>query len=222
MSDGFAEMVVAARAFFAELAANNTKDWYEPRKDRYAATIRKPAEFMADLLAEDLSRLTGRSLQPKVFRLHRDVRFSKDKTPYNTHLHMMWHAPGTGAGSGTTFFFGAAPDYLVMGLAAMGLEGDRLTRYRAMIDREGDDLSDALAQCHGAIGASFSDWGTPPIKRVPKPYDDGHPHADLLRRRSFALSADLPATWQDRGLIPSLIDMARAYLPLWHRLDALR
>jgi uncharacterized protein (TIGR02453 family) len=218
MSDGFAEMVVAARAFFAELAANNSKDWYEPRKDSYAATIRKPAEFMADLLAEDLSRLTARSLHPKVFRLHRDVRFSKDKTPYNTHLHMMWQLPG----NGPAFFFGAAPDYLVMGLAAMGLEGDRLTRYRTMIDHEGDDLSDALAQCHSAIGASFSDWGTPPLKRVPKPYDDGHAHADLLRRRSFALSADLPATWQERGLMPTLTDMARAYMPLWQHLDALR
>jgi uncharacterized protein (TIGR02453 family) len=218
MSDGFAEMVVAARTFFAELAANNSKDWYEPRKDSYAATIRKPAEFMADLLAEDLSRLTGRSLHPKVFRLHRDVRFSKDKTPYNTHLHMMWQSPG----NGPAFFFGAAPDYLVMGLAAMGLEGDRLSRYRTMIDHEGDDLSDALAQCHSAIGASFSDWGTPPLKRVPKPYDDGHAHADLLRRRSFALSADLPATWQERGLMPTLTDMARAYMPLWQHLDALR
>ena len=215
MADGFTDMIATARQFFTELHANNTKDWYEPRKETYASAIRKPAEFMADLLAEDLSRLTGQSLRPKVFRLHRDVRFSKDKTPYNAHLHMMWQNP---SGS-MAFFFGASPDYLVMGLAAMGLEGDRLTRFRALIDRDGDALTDEITACHAAIGATVSDWGTTPLKRAPKPYDDNHPHADLLRRRSFALSAPLPGTWEERGLLPSLTDMATAYLPLWHRLE---
>jgi uncharacterized protein (DUF2461 family) len=49
---------------------------------------------MSDLFAEDLARLTGKPHVPKVFRIHRDVRFSKDKTPYNTHLHLMWSRPG--------------------------------------------------------------------------------------------------------------------------------
>jgi uncharacterized protein (TIGR02453 family) len=96
MSDGFAEMVVTAQGFFAELAANNSKDWFEPRKEQHASQIRRPAELLSEILAEDLSRLTGRSHAGKVYRIHRDVRFSKDKSPYNAHLHILWSA-GEGA-----------------------------------------------------------------------------------------------------------------------------
>jgi hypothetical protein len=61
----------------------------------YRDEIKKPAELMADLFAEDLARHTGKCrMVSKVFRIHRDVRFSKDKTPYNTHLHLLWSRPG--------------------------------------------------------------------------------------------------------------------------------
>ena len=87
MADGFEDMIDAAVPFFTELAANNSKAWFEPHKARYAEDIRKPAEFMAELVSEDLARITGKPHASKVFRIYRDVRFSKDKTPLNAHLH---------------------------------------------------------------------------------------------------------------------------------------
>ena len=203
-------MIDRARGFFAELAANNTTEWFDPRKDDYTRDIRKPSEFMADLFAEDLARHTGRAHRPKVFRINRDVRFSKDKTPYNAHLHMMWQ-PTQDA---PAFFFGAAPGYLILGLAAMGLEGVRLTRYRALIDTAGSEVVEALDAAQTALGAGFSDWGTPPLRKTPKPYDESHPQADLLRRKSFAVSAPLPEGWRATGLMPSLNAMIPPLLPL--------
>ena len=81
MSDGFSDLVVRSNAFFSELAANYTRDWFEAHKSTYTDDIKKPAEFLGDILAEDLSRLSGTTLKPKLFRVYRDVRFSKDKTP---------------------------------------------------------------------------------------------------------------------------------------------
>jgi uncharacterized protein (TIGR02453 family) len=209
MSDGFAEMIQRANGFFTDLRANNTRDFYEAHKATYNAEIKKPAELLADLFAEDLARHTGTPHKPKVFRIHRDVRFSKDKTPYNTHLHMMWSQPSQTPTP--AWFFGSSPDYLILGMGVMHLEKDSLTAYRNMVDRRGDDLTDAME----ASGASLSDWGPDPLKRVPKPFDPDHPHGDLLKRKAFALSADLTDGWQDKGLLKTLNAMIPALLPVW-------
>lgn len=217
MSDGFAEMIPRAIGFFERLGADNTRAFYEAHKDFYRDEIRKPAELMADLFAEDLTRATGKPHLPKVFRIHRDTRFSADKTPYNTHLHMMW-SRGTEA-KAPAWFFGASPDYLTFGMGVMGLEKDDLARYRRMVDRDGDDLTDAMEGAGATAGIALSDWGPEPLKRVPKPYDADHPHADLLRRKAFALDVALPEGWQDAGLLSSLNALIAPMLPVWRILD---
>jgi len=57
MTDGFTQMIDDSNAFFTELAANNTKDWFTPRKDHYTANIKKPADLFAEILAEDFSQI---------------------------------------------------------------------------------------------------------------------------------------------------------------------
>lgn len=196
MTDGFTQMLDEANLFFIGLAANNRKDWYEPRKEHYASAIRKPAEMMASILAEDLSRMTGVGHLPKVFRIHRDVRFSKDKTPYNAHLHILWSQSGKKeAGLAPAFFFGAEPGKLVVGMGIMGLKGEALIRYRAMVDGWGEALTDVLT----GTGARLSDWGDPALKRVPPPYPQDHPHGDLLKRKNLIVMADLGDDWRKDG-----------------------
>lgn len=212
MADGFEAMVHDGQAFFRELAANNRKDWYEPRKEHYRDAIRKPAELFADLAAEDLSRLTGTAQKPKVFRLHRDVRFSKDKSPYNAHLHMLWSG---GLPGDAGFFFAVEPDSIWSGMGVFGLQGPLLTRYRQFIDRHGDAVSEALEILKQGIGAEISSYGPAPLKRVPKPYDPEHPHGDLLKRKGLALGANVPPDWEEIGLLKAFRRQAEAYLPLW-------
>jgi len=76
MSDAFANLISDARRFFAELQADNTKDWFEANKARYTNTIRKPAEALGEVMAAELGRLAGYVLEAKVYRVNRDVRFS--------------------------------------------------------------------------------------------------------------------------------------------------
>ncbi|MEJ6393055.1 DUF2461 domain-containing protein [Gymnodinialimonas sp. 2305UL16-5] len=217
MSDGFAEMIVRANRFFTQLRDNNTKEFYEAHKAMYNSEIKKPAELLADLFAEDLAKATGKAHKSKVFRIHRDVRFSKDKTPYNAHLHLMWSQPSQS--TTPAFFFGASPDYLMLGMGMMHLEKDSLTAFRAMVDKRGDDLQEAMQSAQDTVGASLSDWGPDPLKRVPKPYDPDHPHADLLKRKAFALRADLSSEWHDTGLLKSLNTMLPGLMPTWQILN---
>jgi uncharacterized protein (TIGR02453 family) len=192
MSDGFAELIPRAIDFFLRLKADNTKTFYEAHKAFYRDEILKPAELLSDLMAEDIARATGKPHVPKVFRIHRDVRFSKDKTPYNTHLHMMW-SRGAEA-KAPAWFFGAAPDYLTFGMGVMGLEKDTLSRYRQMIDEDGDDLTDAHGHRRGPRQTSRCWTGAPNRSNASRnPYDADHPHAELLKRKAFAVHAPLPA-----------------------------
>lgn len=212
MADGFEEMIGVAQPFFKGLHAHNDKNWFEERKDHYINDIRKPAELLATLFAEDLSRLTGRSQTPKVFRIYRDVRFSKDKSPYNPHLHILWSAePPNAAG----WFFSVDPVEIWFGMGLLGLTGERLNRYRHFVDQQGDKLRailDGLADSHGS---AISDYGPEPLKRVPKPFDPAHPHGDLLRRKGFALGASLSDDWRSSGLLKRMNETAKAYRPLW-------
>lgn len=209
MADGFVSMVERAQSFFTELRGNNSKDWFAPRKAHYEVEIKKPAEFLAEILTEDLGRLTGQALRPKVFRIYRDVRFSKDKTPLNAHLHLMWSDP-SGDAMAPTWFWGLSPDYFLMGVGLMSLDASGLARFRAHVDAQGDALAGAIA----VSGASISDWGPEPLKRVPKPYAPDHPHGDLLRRKAIAVSLPMPDNWRAIGVQKASVDTARTLLPV--------
>lgn len=218
MADGFERMIHDARAFFAELSQNNTRDWYEAHKERYVDGVKKPAEFLIDLIAEDLSRRTGATVKPKLFRIHRDVRFSKDKTPYKTHLHMMW-SPVDGGVLTPKWFFGLGDGYFILGLGVMGLQGDALDQYRRFVDNHGEALQTALDGAAESAGAQISDWGPPVLKRVPKPYSPDHPHAELLKRKALAISAPMPADWEQVGVVKAVNTRIEDLLPIYRVLN---
>lgn len=71
--------------FFKELAANNNRDWFHANKKRYENSVKKPFEnFISDIIAKVREQEPDLKLEPKeaIFRINRDIRFSKDKTPY--------------------------------------------------------------------------------------------------------------------------------------------
>ncbi|MFK7836712.1 MAG: DUF2461 domain-containing protein [Sulfitobacter sp.] len=215
-TDGFTQMIDDSNAFFAELKKKNTKEWFTPRKDHYNENIKKPAAFFADLLADDLSRIAGCPMKPKVFRIYRDVRFSKDKTPLNAHLHMLW-SPVTENPFAPFYFFGSEPGQMTVGFGLPTMKGDVLARFRAFVDVWGDALGDAIAQ----TGMSFSSWGAEPLKRVPKPYDADHPHAEMLKRKNLILHTQMDQGWRttDGGLTSAVRRAFEAAAPLRALLD---
>jgi uncharacterized protein (TIGR02453 family) len=216
VSDDFTELVDRALLFFAELNENNTKPWFERHKDYYRDEIKRPAERLGEVLGDEITRLTGEQMSAKLFRIHRDIRFSKDKRPYNAHLHLMWSPETEGA---PCWFFGAAPGYLLVGTGLMALKGEALERYRSMVDREGVRLVEALAEADNSVGAQVSDWGPEPLKRVPKPFAPDHPHGAFLRRKALTVTADLTSGWKEAGLVASIITHVRGLMPVWEILD---
>ena len=218
-TDGFTAMADAAVAFFSELEDNNNRDWFEQRKDHYRTAIRQPAELMASMIAEELGAMTGASHAAKVFQINRDVRFSKDKSPYNRHLHIFW---GTGRDDNTSpgWFFGLAPGYATCACGIPMFEGDRLAQYRGFVDQHGDELAQVLAD----VGGTISDWGPQPLKRVPAPYAKDHPHGDLLRRKGLTVGRPLGEDFRNPsiGLVSVIKWQFEMLLPLYRLLSDMR
>ena len=96
---GFSGFSDETLAFLNGLKANNSRDWFDANRKSYEAAVKAPSKAFSDIMAGELERLTGTAQKPKIFRINRDIRFSKDKTPYNTHIHISWMPVGGGEGA---------------------------------------------------------------------------------------------------------------------------
>lgn len=184
MTDPLARLIPEARAFLTELAANNSRDWFTLHKARYDAGLKTPALILLDLIAAHL----GPGTATKLFRPQRDVRFSRDKTPYTTHLHLLWTTR-----DGAQYFLGLSPDYVTSGGGRMGFDAPALARYRARLPALGPALQAEMDALTGQ-GARLSE---PELKRPAAPIIPGDPLEDLARRKSLTLWFDHDASLMD-------------------------
>ncbi len=205
MSD-FDTLISDARGFLGNLAQNNTRDWWQDNKDTYDTRLKAPALALLDEMQPKLARLTDLEVSTKLFRPHRDVRFSKDKTPYTTHLHMMWGLT-SGARQSPVFFFGIGQDYVTAGAGMMGFDKPVLQDWRKFVDLDTDRVT-AIFDATRAAGFGFRE---PDLKRVPPPYDKEHPAAELLRMKGVTASKGLDA---DKPLVPQIEAAFEALWPL--------
>ncbi|MFS4580252.1 DUF2461 domain-containing protein [Phaeobacter sp. C3_T13_0] len=208
MSNTTGQLIPDAQAFLAELAKNNSRDWFKTQKSRYDLQVRDPAQTLLSEVADYL-RPHHPGIQGKLFRPQRDLRFSKNKTPYHTHVHMLWQLPGL---PGAGLFFGIEANRLRVGGGVMTLKGAALTRWRSAVAGQpftrdyptagldhvaGHDASpdsgfaDELAALTDILTLKRFMANAAELTRVPAPFGKTHPHADLLRRKSLTLWCDL-------------------------------
>ncbi len=179
MAPGFPE---EALVFYEGLEADNTKAYWTDHKHVYDRAVRAPL----DALLADLAPEFGPA---KVFRPYRDVRFSKDKTPYKTHAAAVVEDGGAGSGS---LYVQLGADGVFVGGGFWHTERDQVLRLRAAVD---DDLSGRQLQ---SVLDALVGWELmgERLKRLPKPYAPDHPRADLLLHKSLAAGLRLqPDEW---------------------------
>ena len=175
MFSGFPE---EALVFYEGLEADNTKAYWTDHKQVYDRAVRAPL----DALLADLAPEFGTA---KVFRPYRDVRFSKDKTPYKTHAAAVVEADGA-------LYVQLGADGLHVGGGYWHTASDQVQRLRVAVD---DDLSGRQLQ---AVLDGLAGWEVigERLKRLPKPYSPDHPRADLLRHKGLAAGLRFePAEW---------------------------
>lgn len=158
--------------FYSELEVNNTKAFWEANKHVYDDEVRAPMEALLAELEEEFGAA-------KIFRPYRDVRFSKDKTPYKTQVAAAFH---TADGGG--FYVRASADGLGAGGGYYQLARDQLERLRhaAADEATGEELAELIRATAGRAGYEVH---SEMLKTAPRGWDRDHPRIDLLRRKNL-------------------------------------
>ena len=194
--------------FLADLAEHNDRAWFQPRKADYERLLKEPLEALVAALAE---RFAARGIpleaDPKrsIFRIYRDTRFSKDKSPYKTNLGASF--PWTEGGSpderahGNGAYFHFQPGEMFAGGGMWMPDKTRLDAFRRAIVDDPGALRAALEE-PGFVAVYGSVNSHERLKRVPPGFPADHPMADMLRMKDVTfsrrmaddevLSADLP------------------------------
>jgi uncharacterized protein (TIGR02453 family) len=168
-----------AVAFYAELEANNNnRAWWAANKERYERSVREPFSAMTDALADEFG-------EARVFRPYRDVRFSRDKSPYKTEQGAIASGP-----EGTGYYVRVGSDGLTTGGGYMHAMPDQVARYRAAVDADatGDQLTDIV----DALRRKGFQIGGETLATRPKGVAADHPRIELMRHKSLI-------AWRDHG-----------------------
>jgi len=200
--------------FLEELRLHNDRLWFERNKDRYVRDVRDPMlRFIADA-APLLKRLAPqlvadpRPVGGSMFRIHRDTRFSADKTPYKTNAAAAFrHARGRDV-HGPGLYLSLAPREVEVGGGVWRPDGPSLALIRASIVEKPSAWKRALA----AKGLSRLTWWGESLRRTPRGFPEDHALAEWLRRKDFAAGVEL--TERD-VLAPDFLDRcAEVWRPL--------
>jgi uncharacterized protein (TIGR02453 family) len=161
-----------AFAWFEGLEADNSKAYFTGHRPAYEATVRGPVTAMLHELADELGG------EVKMFRQHRDIRFSADKSPYKTRTYGVIGARPEGA---APLFAQVSAAGLFAGTGYYEMDSEQLTRFRdAVVDEDtGPQLTRAVERVHEAGVETFGEA----LKTAPRGYPREHPRITLLRHR---------------------------------------
>ena len=174
--------------FLVELKQNNTREWFQANKERYRSVVQEPLlRFISDF-SEPLYRISPefvadpRPSGGSMFRIYRDVRFAKDKSPYKTHASAQFrhragrdaHAPG--------FYLHLEPGNVFVGAGSWHPGREALESIRTAIAEDPDQWLSVLedsrfSKRHKLVGES--------LKRPPRGFDPEHPAIEELKRKDF-------------------------------------
>ena len=169
--------------FLKELAANNHRDWFNEHKSWYQEEHQNTIAFADELLARlsQHDQISTPSGKKSLMRIYRDVRFSKDKSPYK---------PRWAGGFGRVkpqlrggYYFQLKPGGSIVGGGFFGPNSDDLKLLRGQIAQDDEPLRNVVesAGFKGVFGALQGDQ----VKTAPKGFDKAHPAIDLLRYKSM-------------------------------------
>jgi uncharacterized protein (TIGR02453 family) len=210
-----------ALQFFRGLARNNKREWFLPRKLLFEEKVKEPMRQLVDALniaLHDFAPEYETDPDKAIFRIYRDIRFSKDKKPYKEHIAATFRRRGATHGQGG-YYIAISHKEVAIGGGVYMPEPSQLLAIRQRITERHEELRRILA--------------TPPVRkllgglegnqlsRVPRGFPADHPAADLLRFKYYLLYKELPASLATSpALYKAIVDRFRVMLPFLRFLTA--
>lgn len=193
MTSRFPGFPPEALDFFRGLARHNNRDWFQPRKPIFEEQVKRPMRELVEALNGALQGFAPEYItdpDKAIYRIYRDTRFSKDKTPYKDHIAASFHRRGTGPHKYGGYYVEVSQRNVGVGGGVYMPDPDVLLAIRRHIAENHAELRKILAAkpVRKLLGEM---WGEQ-LARVPKGFCSTDPAADLLRFKSFILYTELP------------------------------
>ncbi|MDQ3938593.1 MAG: DUF2461 domain-containing protein [Chloroflexota bacterium] len=220
--------------FMADLAQNNERAWFQPRKTDYERLVKEPMEALCVALAE---RFDARGIplfadpRRSPFRIYRDTRFSRNKAPYKTHVAATfpWIDVDPESGEridddahGNGGYFNFQPGEMYVGGGMWMPARPRLEAFREAVRDEPDRVREALED-PGFVAWFGGANSHESLKRVPPGYPADHPLADMFRWKDVVFGRRLSDREVCSPTLPDLLaDGYAAALPVFRLLATLR
>ena len=174
--------------FLLDLKENNNRPWFEEHKHRYKAAHEDVIAFADELLEEmrkhdNLETVSGKK---SLFRIYRDVRFSKDKSPYKTHFSGYFTRATKLLRGGYYFHF--EPGRCMVGGGFWNPNKEDLKRIRDEFAQDASEIRQIIAD--PVFVKTFGELKGDGVKTAPKGFDKTHPDIDLIRMKQFIVSAN--------------------------------
>lgn len=206
----------AGLQFLRDLAENNDKDWFSQNRQRYEDHVQAPARALVAAINEALLDIAPAHVtEPAraLNRIHRDIRFSKDKTPYNTHLWATFSRSDVPRDRTAAFYIGISTDGCGVGAGVWMPPKDRMEALRTHIAANHEQLREIVED--PAFAATYGPLAGEAYKRVPKPWPADHPAAAWLVLKGGHVRCELgPKLTTSPELIPTVAGHFARLAPL--------
>lgn len=168
-----------ALSFFKELDKNNTREWFEPQKPRFKTLEATVKAFSAEL--QEHLNVHDQVDSFKVFRIYRDVRFSKNKIPYKTSFGISFHREKPALRGGYYLHIQPGNNFIATGFWNPAKED--LLRIRKEMEVDAQEFRDLMA-----APAFKKVWGSlegDEVKTAPKGFSKEDPNIDLIKKKAY-------------------------------------
>jgi|TARA_B110000238_G_scaffold43251_1_gene46501 uncharacterized protein (TIGR02453 family) len=165
--------------FFSSLKENNTRDWFEKQKPHFKELETEVKEFCVQLFNQ-IS--VHDSLEGwKLMRIYRDVRFSKNKTPYKTNFGIAFRR--TQPNNRGSYYLHISPEDSFLACGFWAPEPKDLLRIRQELAVSGDEFREIISQ--KSVKNTWGELTGDELKSAPRAFDKDHPDIDLIRKKQF-------------------------------------
>jgi uncharacterized protein (TIGR02453 family) len=204
-------------AFLQKLKRNNNREWFEKHKTDYETFVKLPMQSLIASLQPYFDRFAPEfDANPKrsLFRIYRDIRFSKDKTPYKTHVAAHFVIRGKPKGiEGSGYYLHIEPGEIFLGGGIYMPDGDQLKKIRRAIAAKADDFLSIIEKKN--FKKRFGKLEGERLQRVPQGFEPDHPMAEWLKLKQFFVGVTLPEQKCFSELFPETIaDIFEDAVPL--------
>ena len=201
--------------FLKSLKRNNNRDWFQEHRTTYDESVKLPMlELIAALAKEFADFAPEIQVSPRsLFRIYRDTRFSKDKTPFKTHVAASFSVKGLDRHEGAGFYFHIAPTELWIGGGIYRPPSDELRTVRDHIAANHERLKKIVEARH--FKKLFGTLQGEQSSRMPRGYPADHPAEHYLRLKDVLAARELePADSTKPKFLETLVESFRGMHPL--------